>query len=77
MGTLLPDFRLKDAEDEFFFSSAIDREQEEWLEWYVWKDDTLMGDMIAYNDTNKFYLGSDNIGVYRITDEGKITSKTS
>ena len=77
MGTLLPDFRLKDAEDVFFFSSAIDREQEEWLEWYVWKDDTLMGDMIAYNDTNKFYLGSDNIGGYRITDEGKITSKTS
>ena len=74
MGTLLPDFRLKDAEDEFFFSSAIDDVEQVW---YVWKDDSLMGDMNEVNDMNKFYLGSDNIGVYRITDEGKITSKVS
>jgi|10_taG_2_1085330.scaffolds.fasta_scaffold524493_2 hypothetical protein len=75
MGTLLPDFKLKDAEDEFFFSSAIENKIDNI--WYVWKDDSLMGDMNEVNDMNKFYLGSDNIGVYRITDEGKITSKVS
>ena len=72
MGTLLPNLMLKDAEDEFFFSSAIENKIDNI--WYVWKDDTLKGDMNAYNDTNKFYLGSDNRGVYHITQEGKITT---
>jgi len=76
MGTLLPNFILKDAEDEFFFSSAA-KEQENIKDntMFIWKDDTLMEDIIEFDKFEKdFYLSSGNRGVYHITQEGKITT---
>tara|TARA_Y100000034_G_C6622987_1_gene271661 strand:- start:310 stop:519 length:210 start_codon:yes stop_codon:yes gene_type:complete len=69
MGTLLPNFLLSDVEDEFFFSSATEDR------FYLWKDDSLMEDKLEQKHSrNKIYLSHDRNGIYRITEEGKITT---
>jgi hypothetical protein len=74
MGTLLPNFILSDAEDEFFFSSAIDDK------FYLWKDDSLMEDFIEQeDDKNIFHLhinnqhkGFSSLEEIIIQDDGKL-----
>ena len=74
MGTLLPNFRLDDSEDKFYFSAGSKN-----VMYFLTKDSTIAAENIKLDTgqpkTNEFVLSSLGVGCY-IDDDGKLARGT-